>query len=219
MQTFNQLTIRGAKPQLKRLLEAFEQPLAEGWKRDAAAESRLRGLGISGDRSLCFACTTRGSRLSAAVWLQPRGSDEFWVENIVPFGKRGLSDEEYNIILGEFASQVVQPASKDLVVETELTFNRVTPEEHLSPEASRRLKAFSTTANKTILHPNDCQRWHEFIVQSHLEGADFDPLLLDQWLTEQEWPEALRHNLVCEYETSRSILATYDEERLEKCLR
>jgi hypothetical protein len=175
-------------------------------------------LGLPGGGTECFACTSEGHRPAAALWLQRRGGEELYVANIVPLGKRELSDDEYNFVLAAFDSQILRPARGGLDIETELIHNRVTPEAHLSPEAARRLKAFSATANKVSLHSTDCQRWREFIVQSHVEGADFDPLLLDQWLAEQGWPEEQRQHLVCEYETARSILGTYDEERLEKCL-
>ena len=45
-----------------------------------------------------------------------------------------------------------------------------------------------------------------------------DPVPRPQWLAEVGWPEDRRQHLVCEYESSQSILAAYDEERLEKCL-
>jgi hypothetical protein len=214
----SELTIRGTGPQLARLLEALERPLAGGWRRDAEAEARLSGLGLPSGRAHCFACTAEARRPPAALWLESRGGDILYVANIVSLGKRELSDDEYNLILADFQSQVLQPARDGLSIQTELTHNRVTPEAYLSPEAVRRLKAFSALANKSSLHHEDYRRWREFIIQTHVEGADLDPLLLDQWLAEEGWPEDQRQHLVCEYESSQSILAAYDEERLEKCL-
>jgi hypothetical protein len=218
MRLLNELTIRGAAPQLARLLAALERPLASGWRRDFEAESRLSGLGLPAGRTRCFACTAEGNRPAAALWLEARGGETLYVANIVPIGKRELSDDEYNQILADFHSRVLQPARDGLAIQTALTHNRVTPEAYLSPEAVHRLKAFSDPANKSSPHDDDCQRWREFIIQTHIEGADFDPLLLDQWLAEAGWPEDQRHHLVCEYESSHSLLAAYDEERLEKCL-
>jgi hypothetical protein len=217
MRLLNELTIRGSGPQLARLLETLERPLAAGWRRDAEAETRLSGLGLPGGSTHCFACTAEGRMPAAALWLESRGGDILYVANIVPLGKRELSDDEYHLILADFHSQVLQPARDGLCIQTELTHNRVAPEAYLSPEAVRRLKTFSALANKSALHHEDRQRWREFIIQTHIEGADFDPLLLDQWLAEEGWPEDQRQHLVCEYESSQSILAAYDEERLEKC--
>jgi hypothetical protein len=199
------------------LLERLEQPQAPGWRRYAEAESRLRALGLlGGDR--CFSCTAEGRRPAAAVWLQPRGEGELFVSNVVPLERRELSDAEYHLILGEFASQLLRAASSGLDVQTELTHRRVTLEAQLSHEGARRLKAFSETANRALLHQEDRRRWRDFIVQAHVEGADFDSPLLERWLADQGWPQEQRQHLVEEYETSRSVLAAYDEERVEKCL-
>ena len=113
MRSANELTIRGAGLQLTRLLEALDRPLAGGWRRDAEAESRLRRLGLPGGSTHCFACTAEGRRPAAALWLQSRGDGELYVANIVPLGKRGLCDDESNLILADFDSQVLQPASGD----------------------------------------------------------------------------------------------------------
>jgi hypothetical protein len=214
----NELTIRGAGPQLARLLAALERPLASGWRRYLEAESRLSGLGLAAGRTRCFACTAEGPRPAAALWLEPRGVDTLSVANIVPLGKRGLSDDESNRILADFDSQVLQPARDGLSIQTELAPSRIQPEAYLSPEAVRRLKAFFALASKSSLGDEDDQRWREFIIQAHIEGAGLDPSLLDQWLAEAGWPEDQRRHFVSEYESSQSILAAYDEERLEKCL-
>jgi hypothetical protein len=196
----------------------LDQPLAGGWRRDIEAESRLRELGLPGSSARCFACTAEGRRPAAALWLQLRGGDELYVANIVPLGKRDLSDDDSNLVLADFVSQVLHPACDGLAIQTKLIQPRVTPEAYLSPEGVRRLQSFFATANKSLLHPADWQRWREFIIQSHVEGADFDPSLLDQWFAEQGWPQEQRQHLVGEYENARSVLAAYDEERLAKCL-
>jgi hypothetical protein len=217
MRSRNELTIRGTAPQIAQLLKRLEQPQAKGWRRHAEAESRRHALGMP-DMARCFACTAESRRPAAALWLQLGGEDRLFVEDIVALGKGGLTDDEYNLILAEFESEVLGPAGAGLDIQTSVSANRITLEAYLSREAVRRLQAFSSTANKASLHLADCRPWREFIIQSHLESADFDPLLLEQWLAEQGWSEEQRQHLVGEYESSRSILAAYDEERLERCL-
>ena len=218
MRKVNELTIHGNSEQLARLLETFEQPLADGWRRYVEAESRWIGMGRRLGSTRCFACSAEGSRPAAAVWLESRGGDTLIVSNIVRLGKGGLFDDEYNHLLADFDSQVLQPACDGLAIQTELTPYRVKPEVYLSYEGVRRLKAFSDSANKSSLHHTECQRWREFSIQSYCEGAGFDPSLLDEWLAEQGWPEDQRQHLMREYENTLSILAAYDEERLAKCL-
>ncbi len=218
MRSENQLIIRGSGPQLARLLETLDQTLVDGWRRDNEAESRLRGLGLPSRSTRCFACTAEGRRPAAALWLGPHGANELYVTDIVFLGKRERSDDDCNLVLADFDAQVLQPARNGLAIETAMIRNRVTPATYLSSEAFRRLTSFSAAANKSSLQPTDCQRWRQFILQSHVEGATLDMQLLDEWLNESGWPEEQRHHLISEYETVRSVLAGYDEERLQKCL-
>jgi hypothetical protein len=219
MRLLHELTIRGAAPQLARLLEALNQPLAGGWRRNTEAEARLTGLGIAAGRNHCFACTAEGRRPAAGLWLESRGGEGLSIDNIIPHGRRELSEDELRLILADFHSQVLQPACEGLDIRVELTTIRKTLEAYLSHDALRRLRAFSASADKSSPHPEDGQRWREFIIQAHIEGADLDSSLLEQWLAEQGWPEDQRQQLVRAYKDAQSILAAYDEERLEKCLR
>jgi hypothetical protein len=218
MRSLNELTVRGPAPQLARLREQVDRSLTGGWRRGTETEARLQEMGIRGGTTYCYACSATDRRPVAALWLQARGSEELYVSNIVPQGKRELTDDEYNLILADFESNVLQPASEGLAVEITLVHHRVSLDVYLSPEAVRRLEAFSAVADKGNLHPKDCQRWREFVIQAHLERAGLDPALLEQWLADQGWPEGQRQHLVCEYESARSVLTAYDEERLEKCL-
>jgi hypothetical protein len=121
-------------------------------------------------------------------------------------------------LLAQFESTILRPANVDVGAEIKLDHPRTELEMYLSHEAIRRLESFSATANKNLLHSADYRRWQDFIVQSHLERAGLDSSVLQQWLAEQGWPENQRQHLATDYESVRSILATYDEERLEKCL-
>ncbi len=218
MRSLNKLTIRGAAPQIARLLGELDRFLTGGWRRDAEAESRLQRMGIRGGATYCYACPATERRPAAALWLQARGDNELHVSNIVPQSKRELTEDEYNGLLAEFESTILRPANVGVGAVIELEHPRTTLEMYLSHEAVRRLESFSATANKNILHPADYRRWQDFIVQSHLERVGLDPSLLKQWLAEQGWPEDQQQHLANDYESVRSVLAAYDEERLEKCL-
>jgi hypothetical protein len=214
-----ELTIHGAGPQIARLLERLNGPLDGGWRRNTDAEARLTSLGLPAGRNHNFACTAEGQRPAAELWLDSRGDEVLSVDNIIPHGKRQLSEEEARRILADFDSQVIQPAGDGPEIRVELTPILETLEPHLSYDGLRRLKAFAASVDKSSPHPEDSPRWREFIIQAHLDGADFDSSLLDQWLAEAGWPEEQRQHLTHTYEDTQSILAAYDEERLEQCLR
>ncbi len=192
----------------------MDRSLTGGWRRNAEAETRLQRMGVRCRKTSCYACLATDQRPAAALWFQTRGLEELFVSNIVPQGKRVLTDDEYNLILSDFEANVLLPASKDLELDVALVRKRVRLEVSLSPEAVRRLEAFSADAKKENLGRQDHQRWREFVVQAHLERAAIDPMLLDQWFADQGWSEAKRQELLDEYESTRSVLAAYDEERL-----
>ncbi len=175
-------------------------------------------MGVRNHAADCYTCSATAQRPAASLWFQARGADELYVSNIVPRGKPDLTDEEYNAILVDFQDAVLSPAMDCVQVQVEMVLHRAVLDGYLSPEAIRRLDAFSVAADKNGLHPEDCRRWREFVIQCHREEANLDTGVLDQWLEDREWGEDERRELVCEYETARSVLETYDEERLDKCL-
>ena len=212
--SLNELTIRGESAQLLQMISRLHAP---GWKRNSETEDRVRKMGLSVENVFCYSCEENATRPAATVWLQRRKREEFCIENIIPLSQRGLSKDECNSILREFADDLVQPASEGLEIQTQIEQGRILPESYLSFEAVRQLMAFSFAANGGCQHPSDCRAWQEFIAQVHLDGACFDLLLLKQWLAEQGWPEEQRETLTCAYTNSRAMLSTYDEKRLEQC--
>jgi hypothetical protein len=194
-------------------LERLEGSLTDGWRRDREREVRLRGMGVGGEGTFCFSCPEAPGRAAAALWLQARGPEELVVSNVVPLGKHTLTDEEYNGILGEFESRFLEPLSRASGVRPEILPARVRLEDYLSVDTSQALRAFSAAANRTTLHPTDRQRWQQFVLRAHREDSLMDASYLEAWLELEGWPEALRHDLACEYESARALLASYDEEQ------
>jgi hypothetical protein len=131
---------------------------------------------------------------------------------VVPLEKQQLSEEESHGLLAEFERDFLGPAAAEVGVETEVVPHRLTLEHDLSPEAVRRLRAFSASANRNCLHPTDRRRWNAFLVRVHRDESLFDPGLLDEWLQQEGWPEDARSQLVGEYEAAQSLLSAYDEE-------
>jgi hypothetical protein len=212
MRTTSELTIRGERNDLDRLLARVEALLRDGWKRDRQAEERLGRRGGAGPWGFCFSCTARGDRAAAALWFHARSPNELYVANVVPLDKQELSAEEYHRLLSEFEREFLRPAAAEVGVETEVVQHRLTVEDDLSAEAVRLLRSFSTAANRACLHPSDRRRWNAFLVRVHQDEALFDPALLDEWLQQEGWPEDTRCQLVGEYEAARSLLSAYDEE-------
>jgi hypothetical protein len=212
MRTTNELTIQGDRTHLERLLARVEALLRDGWKRDREAEERHGRHGVLEPWAYCFSCTAKADRPAAGFWVQARRPNEWYISHVIPLEKQGLREEEAKRLLAEFEREFLGPAAAEVGVETRLVEHRRTLEHDLSPEAVRLLRAFSASAKRTCLHPNDRRRWNTFLVRVHKDESLFDPMLLDEWLQQEGWTEETRCQLLGEYEAARSLLATYDEE-------
>jgi hypothetical protein len=212
MKTTNELTIRGEQANLQRWLTRVEALLRNGWIRNRVAEERFDRHGGRGPWDCCFSCTATADRPAAGLWVHARGQNELSIATVVSLEKQKLTQEESNRLLAEFQREFVGPAAVEAGVTTEVVQHRSTLEQDLSPEAARRLRAFSASANRADLQPSDRQRWYAFLVRAHQDEASFDPSLLDEWLQLEGWPEDRRRQLIGEYEPARSLLSAYDEE-------
>ena len=213
MRALNDLVIRGPHPEVADFLRRLEGSLTGGWRRDRELEARLHGMGVRDQDAFCFSCEEAPGRAAAALWLQARGPEEWYVSNIVPLGRHTLSDEEYNHILGEFESQFLEPLSRGSAVHPEILPSRTRLEDYLSPEAARLLRAFSAAANRTALHPSDRQRWQQFLLRAHREESLMEAAFLEEWLASEGWPQEARAELARDYERARWLLWSYDEEQ------
>jgi hypothetical protein len=213
MRALNNLVIRGPRPEVAAFLHRLEGSLASGWRRDRELETRLHDMGVGDEGAFCFRCDDAPGRPAAALWLQARGPEEWYVSNIVPLGRYTLSDEAYNNILGEFESRFLEPLSRGSAVHPEILPARLRPEDYLSLETARLLRAFSASANRAALHSFDRQRWQQFLLRAHREESVLEGAFLEDWLASEGWPEEARAELACEYESARRLLWSYDEEQ------
>lgn len=138
------------------------------------------------------------------------------VGNIVPERFGQLSMAEYNDLLVDFYRARLAPAAAKLGLQLELTEARRDLGEWISGGAVRQLVAFSNLANKGTgaTHPNDRQRWLDFIIRVHDEGRRLPPEILQKWLTDElHWPESTASDLAIEFCDATELLKRYDETR------
>ncbi len=213
MRALNELVIRGPGPEVAAYLQRLDTSLTGGWRRDRELEARLHGGRGGGDGVFCFRCTEAPRRPAAVIWVKARRPDEWHVFNIVPLGQNTLSDEEYNHVLDEFADRLREAVSYGSPVRVEILPPEIRLEDYLSPEAARRLRAFSAAADRTALTPLDRERWQQFLFRAHRDETIMEGAFLEEWLASEGWAEAGRAELAREYESTRMLLARYDEEQ------
>jgi len=213
MRMRNGLVVRGDPAEVAKLVERLEDAAPEGWKRDPESEERLKAMRVFPWGAYCFSWRGDAVRPAASLILHRQGLAELSVMNIVAKERRSLSDEEYNDILLEFEQDVLRPNIAGIRVETSIIPPVVGLEASLSTEALRRLKAFSSNANKAAPHPDDWRRWDQFLVQVHHDGSFLDDVELAMWLGNDGWTESQSAPFIDRFNVSQSLLATYDEER------
>lgn len=75
---------------------------------------------------------------------------------------------------------------------------------------------FSAAANKgsAAAHPADRERWLDFVIAAHSEGATIPLDALQRWLIEElDWPETVAIELAGSYDNAIEVLRHYDERR------
>jgi hypothetical protein len=211
-----ELILRAQPDQVGQLRMRMQSSTPGGWKRRLDLEERLQRMHSTSEGSFCFSKQFEHiQNTEFAVWLQARGFSELRVSNVVPLTRRKeLSYSEHNLVLTDLKETLLYELLEGLrihVIQVPVSLG-LRLENFLSPEALRDLTEFSRTANKIGLHPLDIKRWNSFVVQTHSDQLAVASDLLDAWLEDEGWPDAMRARLVSEYESGRSLLTTYEEE-------
>jgi hypothetical protein len=207
MQKYGDLCIPLNDHSFKDVVAALEATADQPWQRSEEYEERI------GQQQFCFLYRPSAGEFQAGLWLAPREQENvLYVTNVVPMGgTSSLSKGQYNAILAEFETDVVQPALEVLGLESELsTFVEIT--DWISPEAREKLKMFSIGANKSTgtTHPADRDRWLEFVLLVHREGSELPAHILEEWLVEHEWTTDQAWEVISNFEYAQDILAAYD---------
>lgn len=213
LEVFKELTISGVPPTLSRLIDEITGHPATGWRRNRDREPRDMPKLSAGYELAAFRWDGPGIAPAADVFLKGNG-EALKVTNIVPVNVPKLSFAEYNAILDDFAERNVLSHQRDMHFDVEMTPDHLPITHWLTREASSLLTSFSHSANRSIPHPNDTERWRAFLIRAHLDQTTLDTETLFRWLTEEErWPEEEAERLILEFEFSLKLLDDYDKKR------
>lgn len=138
-------------------------------------------------------------------------SSDVNVANIIPDEKGvfELSKEQYNAILQSFNAFL----NKSLNIQTDLTKADVSIEE-LVPRSYSKLKSWYDLSNPggRIIHPNDVERWYEFVLSVIKNEEELGLDDFENWLINEKHES---------YETAEEIVERYgnDKSCMEFCLK
>jgi hypothetical protein len=213
IQVFQDMAIHGAVEKRSQLRDALLATPKEPWHVDLDRSAEVSSNGLSPKEVILF--RREGDEALPAAGLTLFETDDgYYVPNIVPLKTSSLTFVEYNKILNDFIRSVATPAAEKLGFSITTTSPEQTLEDWLPPEADKKLRVFSGSANKSTgsSHPSDKRRWLDFIVAVHRSKKKIDSGLLARWLHEAEgWREDSAQELAIEYEQALELLEFYDE--------
>jgi hypothetical protein len=212
MRVFRELTVDLDSVPVAQFISALEKRSSAGWRRDVAMEQRLSGS----DRWLCFVLEGRPELSPVHLFLAQKAPDRLFVSNVISERKSALSYDTYNEILKSFCDNVVFPAANETGVQVDLSPDVVTLEDLAPREVAEKLRRFSASANKASggAHPQDQQRWVDFITEAHARPSGLTREFLFRWLHEEQgWPEDVALELSGEYEFALGVLKDYERKR------
>ena len=211
MKQHRELRLRFEQPRSEEFFRAVDAALPEGWRRDHGAERDVPTAGAAGREFYYYTCERRDGREPALVAVYRRDALNFYVSNVVPRESNQLSVSQYNQVLQDFHDEVLSRVQTDVPVVFWLDTDQLRLEDLLPADVMARLRAFSAAANRSTgsSHPLDRERWFEFIVGLHRDGAAEKLSVhdLERWLVEVEkWPPQAVSKLAVEFEFAVALL-------------
>jgi hypothetical protein len=82
----------------------------------------------------------------------------------------------------------------------------------ITQEAVDRLLSYSGSANRSIPHPLDTERWREFVCQVYRDGRKLSPDVLRRYMDEElHWDEEQAYKHACDFESGLALLQHFDQ--------
>lgn len=211
IEVFQDMALASTAGDLPAVRAALINRQTPNWLHDSDQEAELRKYSGGDEDIVQFRYV--GSALPKASLTLWQRKNEYSVTNIVPAEQGQLAVSAYNSLLQDFVDQLVKPAQSEVQFDLRLSDPVRKIDSWISAGAAEALRRFSVLANKstTNSHPNDAERWEQFVVSVHLGGEPLSTDILMQWLVEIDgWDERSASKLAIDYEKGLSLLATYD---------
>lgn len=205
MKTFQNLYIKLNNDSIESFIEKITQNCNENWQRDFEREENAKYFR---EKAFSFKYTGKNELPNAGLTLFEDENGIWYVPNIIPTEMKELSIEEYNKLLVDFKVMLIEPATQNTPVFINLTPDEVSLEDVVGKEAANALKLFSSLANKSTgnSHPNDKNRWFEFLVAAQKSEKKPSFEMLKATLIEQGWSEEFAYDLAFEFEHGQELL-------------
>lgn len=205
-----QCSIDQAKAFFSNLISYVSSSGASGWQIDDANMERMAdGICFMPGMFACVLRLDEEKKPYAIVSLVYSGDEHrVWISNIVPCQTNQLSVDEYNDVLDKFVVDIVNPVRNDL--ECEITRDVFSGKDVMPDESWQKLEAFVAMANRSSLHSDDLQRWHQFVISIFHSGVKlYDDTLIKILCEEFGWDRDGAGRLAMRYDDELDLLREY----------
>jgi hypothetical protein len=205
MKTFQNLYIKLNNDSIESFIEKITQNCNENWQRDFEREENAKYFR---EKAFSFKYTGKNELPSAGLTLFENENAVWYVPNIIPIEMKELSIDEYNKLLVDFKKTLIEPAIQNTTITITITKDEVSLDDFIDQKAVDALKRFSSLANKSTgnSHPNDKNRWFEFLVAAQKSEKKPSFEMLKATLIEQGWSEEFAYDLAFEFEHGQELL-------------
>lgn len=215
MKTFKHLKIKSKDSQtLKDILSSVISGLPSNWKlRADLVDDYAKNVSKSKDEIGCFESPIIGKQ-RGFVWFVI-WEEELSIVNIVPTVSGELTFDEYNNILDAFYKDCVSSPLTGKSVDVEISGGIYDIEALAGKNTFYALNKWEKLCNHSTgnSHPNDFERWADFVSIAFNEKSELTPDLLSRWLVEERnWKDDdLVSELMLDYEYGLALLERYAE--------
>jgi len=214
MKKFIDLDIISDETSLIHLLDKLKASETNKWSFEKKlSKDYAANISLDENRVACFkANSTR--YFEATIWIAINET-KLWISNIVSRKISYLGKDLYNIILTDFYNDFVSKyIPNDFTVN--LTSSDVSIEEIANIETAEKLIKWEALCNPSTgnTHPNDRERWFDFIRTAVDTDSELTVGDLEQWLTEEKnWiideDNSLTERIVIDFEYGVDLLRYY----------
>lgn len=215
MKTFKDLKIQSKDSQtLKDILSSVISGLPSNWKlRTDLVEDYAKNVSKGKDEIGCFESPIIGKQ-QGFVWFVI-WEKELSIVNIVPTVSGELTFDEYNNILDVFYKDCVLNSLTGKSVDVKVSGGIYDIETLAGKNTFNALNKWEKLCNHSTgnSHPNDFERWADFVSIAFNEKSELTPDLLSRWLVEERnWKDDdLVSELMLDYEYGLALLKHYAE--------
>lgn len=151
--------------------------------------------------------------IQGVIWTYDFG-DRLETFNIIPIIGNKLLPEEYNFLLNQFVNIFIKRTAADFGAKIDMSKPILDLRDYIGEDGLEVLMLFSEWANKGTgnSHPNDFERWCDFLLICSQKGVMISPDLLEGWLREHGWSSEMASELALDYEYGMNLL-NYEHHR------